>query len=326
MKSNELSVLFITEKWFDGIPSGGLTNNYHNLFGTFKLNYPNIKFNVFHLDECATVLKTHIDNVIPSILEKTNPNLVIFSLLGKSGMNPTKFTYDLLKQKNIKMVFIWPDIGYDWGLPEINNSLKNYADLHICWGSEQANIVNDKLLWLWAPQNESLYYPCEESEKDINVSFIGATLYEERVRYLNYLLKNNVPITIKGGQRQDKLESKDYASYIRRSKISINFPFCPSGFDQCKGRVWEILASKSLLLERKNIPTSKMLIPNVHYVEYYNEEDLKNKIYYYLNNDEERIKIQNSGYQIYKQKYSSKHYWNEIFEKLQIQIIEDKHE
>ena len=39
-------VLFITEKWCDAIPEKGLTNNFHNLFGTFKKNNPDIHFSL----------------------------------------------------------------------------------------------------------------------------------------------------------------------------------------------------------------------------------------------------------------------------------------
>ena len=42
-------VLFITEKWCDAIPEKGLTNNFHNLFGTFKKNNPDIHFSLLHL-------------------------------------------------------------------------------------------------------------------------------------------------------------------------------------------------------------------------------------------------------------------------------------
>lgn len=307
-------VLFITEKWCDGIPQRGLTNNYHNLFGTFKNSYPDSNFNILHLDECAHLLKTHIDNVLPEVYKKVKPDIVIFSLLGKSDLNPTKYSYNFLKDKNVKMIFMWPDIGIDWGKPQIENELKTFADLHVSWGAEN-NLKEDKLLSLWAPQDEKLYFPVEECEKTIDCSFIGSTRYEERERYLKYLVNNKVNVHIDGGQREKKLTPKQYASLIQKTKININFPFSPSGFDQCKGRVWEILATGGFLLERKNLATKNFLTPQHDYVEYSDENDLKEKINYYLKNEEERIKIQQNGFKTYKLKYSSKIFWDLILKR-----------
>ena len=309
-------ILFITEKWCDGLPGMGLTNNYHNLFSTFKNSFPDAQFSIVHLDECAHQLKTHIDNVVPKIVNKFDPNIVIFSLLGKSSLNPTEHTYSFLKEKNIKLVFMWPDIGVDWGAPEIQYLLKPYADLHVCWGSENNLNIHEKILWMWCPQDENLYKP--SVSKDIDVSFLGSTRYQERVRYLQYLVSNKVNVLIDGGQREKKLSPKDYASLISRTKINLNFPHSPSGFDQCKGRVWEILSTKGFLLERKNDATARMLTPNKDYVEYTDEKDLKNKIEYYLNNPEERSIIENNGYETYKLKYSSSIFWNTVFKNLEL--------
>ena len=308
-------ILFITEKWCDGLPNMGLTNNYHNLFFTFKNTFPETEFAIIHLDECAHTLKTHVDNIIPKVINKFNPNIVIFSLLGKSSLNPTEYSYSFIKNKNIKMVFMWPDVGVDWGMPEIQHYLKPFADLHVCWGSEDNVSLKENILWLWCPQDENLYKP--SLEKTIPVSFIGSTRYAERVKYLQYLINNKVNVLIDGGQREKKLSPKQYADLISKTKINLNFPFSPSGFDQCKGRVWEILSTKGFLLERKNNATAKMLTPNKDYIEYTDEVDLKNKIEYYLNNDQERVIIENNGYETYKSKYSSKVFWNTILNNLE---------
>ena len=165
-------------------------------------------------------------------------------------------------------------------------------------------------MWLWAPQDEELYYPVED-EQDIKMSFLGSKdrRYRERLYYLNFLNSNQIDYFAGGGQREQRLSPKEYADIMRRSKISLNFPFCPSGFDQCKGRVWEILASKSLLFERKNEATAGMLTAGVHYVEYTDPKDLIEKYNYYLDNEEERLRIAENGYKAYCEKYSAKSYW-----------------
>ena len=310
MEKSNIKILFITEKWCEGNPSMGLTNNYHNLFGSLEnCNFENVEFNIIHIDEYSILKKQHIDGFIPTVCDRYKPDVVIFSLLGKSPLNPTSKSYSHIKDLGIKTIFMWPDMRPDWGISEVDELEKNgFSDLHVCWGSEKIipTQYGEKILWLWAPQDEELYTPIDE--QDIPVSFIGSTRHYERQVYLRQLVNNGVEIFLEGGQREKGLTPEQYASYIRRSKISINFPGSDVG-DQCKGRVWEILSSRSMMLERKNEATRKMLTPGIDYIEYDNVEDLQNKITYYLNNSEERDKIASQGHKTYKEKYTATHFW-----------------
>ena len=318
MEKNNPKVLFVTEKWCDADPSKGLTNNYHNLFKTFATVFPKSKFNIVHLDEYSAVKKKHIDNFLPTLVDRVEPDIVVFSLLGKSHLNPTESSYEHIKSKGCKTVFMWPDMFEGWGIPQIDElNESGFSDLHVCWGSER-NLSQqyDNLIWLWAPQDETLYYPIDDDDKEISVSFLGSPRYAERQRYLTHLITNNIEIYIGGGQREEGLSAGKYADLMRNSKISLNFPEGPEGNDQCKGRVWEILATKSLLLERKNSAVENFLKPGVHYVEFENETDLVEKIKYYLENEEERRYIAEKGHKIYKKKFNATVFWNEIMEKL----------
>ena len=84
--------------------------------------------------------------------------------------------------------------------------------------------------------------------------------------------------------------------------------------------MWEILASKSLLLERKNTSIENFLKPNVHYVEFENEADLIEKINYYLDNEKERDYIVNKGFNIFKKKYNATTFWNTIMKELDCEL------
>ncbi len=317
MEKNNPKVLFVTEKWCDADPSKGLTNNYHNLFKTFSNTFPEAQYNIVHLDEYSMVKKKHIDGFLPTLIDRINPDIVVFSLLGKSHLNPTDSSYEHIKDKGCKTVFMWPDVFDGWGIPQIEEfNEKGFADLHVCWGAEKnLSVEYDNLVWLWAPQDESMYHPIED-EKSIGASFLGSPRYPERQKYLTSLLASGVEVYIAGGQREEGLSATRYAELMRNSKISLNCPGGPDGYDQCKGRVWEILATKSLLLERKNDAIKAFLKPNVHYVEFTDEKDLIEKINYYLDNDKEREYIAQKGHDLYKKKYNAKTFWNIIMEKL----------
>lgn len=312
-----MKILFITEKWCDGNPAMGLTNNYHNLFSSLQNSGQDVDFALLHMDEYALDKNKHVDTIIPKVCDGYKPDVVIFSFLGTSPLNPTMQSMDYIKSKDIKIIMMWPDVSQTCGIPQIRE-FKDHADLHVCWGSEN-NVPEDikaQIIWLWAPQDEKLYHPAEFDEQDIGVSFLGSMRYKERQDYVKFLKNKGVDLTVAGGQREARLDATEYAEIMRRSKISLNFPWSPFGFDQCKGRVWEILASRSLLMERKNIATANHLIPGEHYVEYVDEQDLTDKIAYYLKNDKERHRIAMNGYNEYNKNYSSNNFWTKVLEKI----------
>lgn len=317
MNNKKPRILMVTEKYCDGKPECGLTNNYHNLFGSLKHSMPEVVFDVVHLDEAVVNFGTHMDVILPRVCEQLKPDIVVFSLLGKSPANPNIHTFEKLKKMGIYNLVMWPDVGIDWGYPQVQQ-LGNLIDLHVGWDNADSEFHRTRQLppnfqQMWVPQDDKLYFRAEP--QDIPISFIGSVRYQERQVYLKHALTAGAQILIRGGQREEKLSPEQYANLIRRSKISINFPFCPGGFDQCKGRVFEVLACQSMLLERKNAATSKLFTPGVDYVEFADPNDFVAKIKHYLNNDAERAKIAEAGYKKFHEKYSAKKFWEAILER-----------
>ena len=317
MKSKIEKALFITEKWCDGDPRKGITNSYHNLFGTFSFALPEVSMGVLHLDEIPLVHGKHVDSFIPQAIDAYNPDIVVVSHLGSSELNPSVNSYSYIKSKGIPICFTWPDTR-DWVL-EALKTLDNYASVNVSFGGEIETLIDDKHLNLWAPQDPRLYH--ERSFKFIPVSFVGSLQgnYTYRREYIEYLLKNEAPIIVAGGQREQGLAAEEYARIMRSSQMCINFPeSAKPGFDQIKGRVFEVLASQSLLLEKKNKITPRYLNPGVHYVEYENQFDLLEKIKYFSSNPEEAQQIAKAGKQLYEEKYNPKIFWQKILQKLEI--------
>ena len=147
----------MTEKWPDANPSLGLTNNYHNLFGSYRNTFPDDHFEIIHYDEYSRLKNNHIDDFLIKTLRTKRPDIVFCSLLGRSPLNPTDRSFEEMKNLGCKVAIVWPDIGIDWGIPEINHfNARGFTDLHVCWGREK-NIkdIHENVLWLWAPQDET---------------------------------------------------------------------------------------------------------------------------------------------------------------------------
>src|ERR1051326_4446062 len=313
MKNN---VLFITEKYCDGNPDMGLTNHYHNLFDSLQSTNLYSSITIAHFDEIYSTYNRHFDDFTEGILDEYKPDTIIVSHLGASPLNPTVRTYHTIKKRNIKLVFMWPDTR-EWVYNAIRE-LYPYSDLHVSWGCERDDndTLNDKHMWLWAPQNPALYF---DDKKTIDVSFIGTLNGYNNIRlnYIQYLVNNKVPINFTGGQREEKLSVQQYAEFVRKSKINLNFSVSAEiKTHQCKGRVFEILASNSLLLESENYATKRRLTPGTHYIEFSNESDLKDKIEYFLKNESERIEKEKNELNIYNEKYTATSFWSSVFERI----------
>jgi hypothetical protein len=224
-------------------------------------------------------------------------------------------TYKEIKRRGIKLVFVWPDTR-EW-IPQVIQNL-DIADLHISWACEDDDNrpICSNHVWMWTPEDPALYF---NDVKTIDVSFIGSLNGYRNVRlnYINYLRGNGIPVIVSGGQREHKLDADSYAKQIRTSKININFSESAyPNIHQCKGRVFETMASNSLLLESENVATRRKAVPGVHYIEFKSEIDLKEKILYFLNNSTERNDIAERGYNLYNQKYTAGVYWKTIFERI----------
>jgi glycosyltransferase involved in cell wall biosynthesis len=310
-------VLFITEKWCDGNPETGLTNNYHNLFNTMRLSGLATDVSILHYDELFYNHKIHIDGALPQYFEESKPDVVVSSHWGTSPLNPSPKSYDLMKNLGIKTIIIWPDTR-DWAIDAILNL--SQVNLHVSGGGEVESPLAPNHMWIPPSQDETLYY---DDTKTTNVSFIGSIEGYGGVRkhYINYLKEHGVDVVSAGGQREQKLSPEEYARLVRVSKMGINFGHSAKlGTFQSKGRITEILASNSLLLEFKCGMAQRQLklVPGKDFIEFDSPEDLKDKIEYFTKNENERKEIARNGYNVYNENYTSFHYWNNMFQKINI--------
>lgn len=312
-------VLFVTEKFCDGTPDLGLTNNFHNLFNSFSIDFGSqYNWNTIHLDEAYVVYGSHVNNFLVDYCKKWKVDIIIYSLLGGSPLNPAPETFQNIKDLGIYQCLMWPDTGPGWGF-DVIREIGDKVNLNVSW--DNPTIIDSSFKFsyihnhidLWVPQDISLFYPQEN--QDLDISFIGSPRYYDRRLILQKIISSGINLSIRGGQREEMLSPEDYASLIRRSKINLNFSLSPANFFQCKGRVYETLACKTLLLEFKNPSTSRLFTPGYDYIEFSTMEELISAIKYYSENEEERKKIAQQGYNTYKEKYSSKIFWQKILDK-----------
>ena len=243
-----------------------------------------------------------------------NPSMVFVNAQGVPSMFDNGLTVDMLRFRGIKVVFQWGD-SVEIGLKHRIRNIAEKADLTILVDDplfEQE--IPDKLVWMWSfpPISPSPVKPA----KDIDVSFAGNVLrYPDRLRYIQFVKDNNIPLFLCGGDSG----FATVGDVFNRSKISLNFSLVNQGTKhQLKSRTIEAPAAFSLLMESENPLISLMYEPFEEYIPFTNEQDLVDKIRYYLKNDSEREEITDRAFKKLVNNYTPQQWWKKVFDRLGI--------
>lgn len=301
-----MKVLFITELYCDGKPEMGVTNSEHNIYGSAS-HCKDFQYDRIHYDELS-LKGLNVDNEIVKKFDSYLPDLVFILPMAFMDFNPSIDTVKYIHSK-VPLVYIWPDAWGQWAQNYINQ-LGDDVDMHIVWDTFMLGTkYNNKILFTPVPQDSTLYYP---GEQIIDVSFIGSMRQPGRATLLEELNKRGITPYVTGGQRENRLSIYDYALLIRQSKISLNTSWTAlQGVHQMKGRVMEILLSKSMMLESANPITTSFFKNNEDIVQFNSFDECAEKIRYYLKHEEERLKIAEHGYQS-ALNYKDELYWRKI--------------
>ena len=157
-----------------------------------------------------------------------------------------------------------------------------------------------------------IHYKENNNDKTIEVSFIGHAENDKRIKYIEYLVQNKIKLKIFGDCKYwEKYLSKEiyniilpnnvvflenYRKTINKTKINLSF-FSSMNKDLYTRRVFEIPACGGFLMCERT-EAMKELYKEGKEAEFFdNEDELKDKIEFYLKNDLAREKIANNGYE-----------------------------
>lgn len=249
------------------------------------------------------------------------PDAIIFSSWSDSSRQPSAHAIEFVrKQLNVHIGVIWWDTCSQQFWANVQ-PYRDLFDVHVVLDNPKLhNLKSDdsfaqKILQLWAPQDESLYFP--RASQDIPVLFMGqvSSYRSYRSDAINYLVERGIPGKFLTNDRNQQVSHAEYAEQMGRSAIAINFSYGVN-CHQLKSRVFEILFSGALLLESENEQTASMFAPMVDYVPFGSKEDLETKIRYYLNNVGERNLIARHGRESALKMYRGISFWEKFLARL----------
>lgn len=325
-------VLFLTEKYCDADPKCGPTNAESMLIGAIKStgligNSKHFYFDVL----CQTLGKEKMGELLLEDCQVFQPDLVIYTPMGGLlgfQLNPPNEILNEIRKRAIKIfTYIWDATGREQEVKWRWVPFSDYTGILDSIITPTRFDGDPRIIQVYSAIDPRDFYN-KSSERNIDVCFVGGTgdpnRWPQRTWYINFLKNNGVGIVVAGGQRSNRLSWQEYANFLNRSKISLNWSKnLHVNTCQLKGRVFETMACGAMLMEDNGDQTRRLFEPGKDFVVFESPEDLLKKIRHYLEQNDEREAIAKSGCEKVTKIYNARNIWGYVFEKMGFKLPDD---
>lgn len=303
-------VLFVTEKWCDCNPERGLTNSFHNLFGSLKstglATYSNLFF-----DEYTISKKTKIDDDF--ITFGNQADIVVIAPLNGIHHAPQIKSYRFISKPIVAIHFdsVSPkNLAYaDAVVPYVKFNVVLDSGF-----SYKSSPYDDRYLALWTPQDPTIFRN-PGVNRDIPVSFLGTMKHrQDREDGINYLGSKDVKVYQMGGQREKYISIEEYADVLQRSLVTLNFSMNHK-WHQLKGRIFEAMLCGACLVESQNDEIKEYFTDGEDYISFKNTEGLLYTVRSLLDDRKFTEKIARSGQAKCEKLYNAENWWKRVFDR-----------
>ncbi|MDD5473276.1 MAG: glycosyltransferase [Candidatus Methanoperedens sp.] len=199
------------------------------------------------------------------------------------------------------------------------------VDYFSVFGYEKLGIPSILFLPVFSKNN---YHPVE-TEKDIDVCFLGNCIKNDRMKYINFLINNGIKVETFGiGSKNGFVEWNELSKIYSRSKINLNFAKLDklnwinkdepllNRVRQDKGRPTEIALTRSFCLSEYS-PSLKYIFEIGKEIDvFHNKEELLGKVKYYLSNESKREEIAYNAYKKALENYETEIYIPKVLKEL----------
>ena len=324
LNNKDQNHFYITKNYFISKAIKSIVKECDILNFSFDLRHPRFILKLEMLEmPGSTIIRNYIVKIINYVIQqiiymkikKRSYDLVVFS---DNLFFLNSFLLKKIKKTSSSKMILLSNISPKHLLPQSQKNCIPYYDKifisdtghEIEWKDLGAQNVIRLPLSAGSPKTFQKVISKSENSKIYDVTFVGRLdrLHYHRINTLNFLISQGVDLNIwtwdesKGYLKEFPLvESriigsaygKEMVKVLAQSKIVLNIHILTQ---PCGGnlRLFEIPSAKSFQIADK-CPSDWFLDGN-EIVLYKNNDDLLNKINYYLNNEQERINITNNGY------------------------------
>ncbi len=295
LNSSEEKVLFVGLSSDYDDEKRGMAFEYFNFFLALK-NMQEFNAQLFDPYECS---------------RKYGKDICSKTLYELIGIYRPKFVFyfhyvDVVDHEIWKKISSFPDISTiiwladdDWRHDETKDLEKNFNLIVTTW-SDGVKIRQgtDKNVFLSQWGCNHFYYKNLHIERDIDVAFIGQ-LYGTRKEYIDYLIDSGINVKTYGfGTEGGRLNQFEMIEIMNRAKIILNFSASSQKrTKQIKGRIFEAAGCGAMVLSDYVDGIEKYFVPDKEITLFKTKEEMKEKILFYLNHEDELIKISHAGEQ-----------------------------
>lgn len=172
------------------------------------------------------------------------------------------------------------------------------------------------LLTQWAC-NHYLYRPTPGPD-EYGITFVGAP-HGNRAQLLQFLYQAGIPVSCWGqGWPNGRLSPEKMVEVFGHSRISLNLTNSSvGGPQQIKGRNFEVPGCGGFLLTGQAENLAEYYVPDKEIVCFDTLGELCEKTRYYLQHDEERLKIAQAGYERTIREHTYERRLKQLFEKIE---------
>jgi hypothetical protein len=175
-----------------------------------------------------------------------------------------------------------------------------------------------KMFWAPIPYPEALFQ-LGPVGKDIATAFVGG-LYRynfPRGLWLALIKSRGVPCQLflsrhTAADSKAGASAEEYAAFMSRLRISVNFSARTASRKIMTGRAWESILSKSLLLEEDNAEITRFFVPFVHYIPFGNIEELSAYVSFFQRKEDARRSIAERAFTWFQRCYSKERIWGDL--------------
>lgn len=303
------TVLFVCDYYCAGNPKMGTSEWEGNLWASLEsTGLANVAR--FHFDKYYYHYGKRGDEALLEAIERIKPDYVIVVIYKALGGDPVTISLPTLSSIKVPIISIWGDLEAD-EQQALCVALQPFMHKIIATASKS---VAERFgyTYLHVPKDPRMFNN-PDKERDIDIVFSGSYGYgrEERQEAMLHLLNNGIKLIHGGSEGGDHFTVEEYADRYKRAKLALSFSVA-RGVNVVNARPFEAMNCGSMLLEQESLELAKLYIPYVDYVPWTDKDDLLKKVQYYLEHEDERKVIAESGCKKTHELYSAKTFWETV--------------
>ena len=302
-------VLFIVNYFTSGNVTNKLSNELANSYISITEN-PHLDVRFFCYD--AGIANAHGQDVLTTPHGKiddmdilnfclnplTRPQVILYLESIPGVITPDYVTIACIRRTlGIPIIMLWHDTEGDDIIRM--EQMYPFVDKHVLHdGFDPARFTRTPNRYIrdFPPQDTRLLYD-DERERDITVSLAGNIKSQGRRReYIQALEKAGIPVCVMGGRGwqdgDDDVPTQELFDLYRRSQITLNFVGRPGTHT---GRLLEATLCGALLMEPEHSWHSPPFIDFIDLVPFSNEQELIDRVRYFLDHKDEARRIALNG-------------------------------